>query len=973
MSSQRALLPSLFLLRMIIGLALSLLIGFSSVNAEPAIYARGKLWIQLSEIFYQTSPKNSDKSIVFPTQSSEFNALLQKYSATVQPQFTHDPISIQNPTFFQNQLHLHYLIHFPKDIPLEVVKNDLITIKEIVQVGLIPRYDALYIPNDYGLSGRSMWGFDSVHAPQAWDLQQGDSTVLAVTIDTGVDFNHPDLVQNIKINPLEDVNQNGLFDAVDNNGIDEDGNGYIDDVIGWDFVTVSVEEIDSVAVGEDYGPPDNTPMDVHGHGTHVCGSIAARTNNGIGVPAVSFNVKTLCLRSGFAWWNTSQNRLAGSGYADDFLPAIQYAVNRGARIISISFGGTSSYPPYQNVINFARANNCLVMAAAGNSNAQTLTYPAAYNGVMAVAALNTGNVKASFSNYGTWVDISAPGVNIWSTMVVNYYNANPYVAWQGTSMASPTAASVAALILSRRPAMTDDVLESILLSTAGNLNPYNPSYQNLLGAGIVDAYAGVSAVQTRPIIVSVPNGNETWSIGSTYSIQWSAFPEIPNVRIELNRNYPDGIWETLYSSTPNDGNESWTVTGSATNSARVRIVDPLNPTVGDSSNANFTLLQPPMFILQPNSLSLTIVGNSLRDTTTQNVAVTNFGSTPLSATISPNAGRNVSFLTSGQVGGPTYQWVSTAGGILGPTGDDQIATYSLPFRFPFLGHRFQTITVCTNGWLSFDNLDSSYANEALPTSQFNTLLAVFWDDLLIQSPSNIQILNDTLNNRWVVTWNNVRRWAQSSTNFTFQAILYENGTIDFQYGTMNFGSNPVYSATIGIQSYDRLLTSQVLHNTQVNSNWAVRFTQTLPFAFPAAPTIALNPFETMTFPVFFSPVGRALNQTYQGNFVFSGNFINSPVSLSLQMDVQAPVPPAVPNHLRINYIGGNAYLQWNAVSTDTLGNQLTQNPLYRVESQTNPYLTEGWITETTVSDTTAVISSSNYRYFRVRAVIPENQ
>ncbi|MCX7835683.1 MAG: S8 family serine peptidase [bacterium] len=939
--------------------------------SEPSPFARGKLWIQWDERFYQQSPKNRDQSIAFPTRSNEFNTLLQKYQATLKPQFTHDPISLKNPTFFSNQLHLHYIVYFANDIPVQQVLHDFSKVKEIKQIGPIPRYDAFYIPNDYGLSGRSMWGFDSVHAPQAWDLQQGDSTVLAVTIDTGVDFNHPDLIQNIKINALEDLNGNGLWDAADNNGIDNDNNGYIDDVIGWDFVSVSASEIDSVATGEDYGPPDNTPMDVHGHGTHVCGSIAARTNNGVGVPAVSFNVKTLCLRSGFAWWNTSQNRLAGSGYADDFVPAIQYAVNRGARIISISFGGSSTYPPYQNAINFARANNCLVMAAAGNSNAQTLTYPAAYDSVMAVAALNTGNVKASFSNYGTWVDISAPGVGIWSTMVVNTYNPNPYVAWQGTSMASPTAASVAALILSRRPAMSDDVLETILRSTAGNLNPYNPSYQNLLGAGIVDAYAGVLAVQTRPIIVSVPNGGEVWNVGSTYTVQWSAFAEVNNVRIELNRNYPNGIWETLFASTPNDGSEPWTVNGVPSSTARIRILNAANTTMGDTSNANFTILQPAFLGFNPTSLNVTLRGNSSSDTLTQNLTVTNIGSVPLTAIITPQAGRAVSYLHSNQTGGPTYQWVSTAGGFAGPTGDDQIGTYPLPFVFPFLGHRFSQITVCTNGWLSFDNLDSSYANEPLPSNQFNTLLAVFWDDLLVQSPGNIQILNDAPNQRYVIAWNNVRRWAQSSTNFTFQAILYANGTIDFQYATLNYGSNPAYSATIGIQSFDRQLTSQVLHNTQVTSNWAIRFTQTQPFAYPSAALLSLNALESVAFPILFSGNGRAMDQVYQGNILFTGNFTNSPLTLPIQLTLQTPIPPSSPQNVGITYVGSMLSLQWSAVTTDTLGNALPQPPQYRIESNINPYSISNWNSEAMTMDTTITIPvSTNRQYFRVKAVVP---
>ncbi|MCX7835857.1 MAG: S8 family serine peptidase [bacterium] len=574
-----------------------ILLGFStpSAFAQVEFYSQDRVWLMLNDSFWQTAIKEKDGSIRYPTGDAVLDRVMQQVSANrLEPMFTHDPISLKNPTFYENRLHLHYKIlwNYPqqKFDPYQLV-SQLKSSAAVNETDVIYLKHTTLTPNDWGLSGRNMWFLDSIKARSAWDNQQGNSSILAVTIDTGVEYNHEDLYPNIRTNPLEDVNGDGRFTSADNNGNDADGNGFVDDVIGWDFVSHSYTEIPgaSAATGEDYGPRDNTPYDVHGHGTHVMGSIAARTNNSIGVPAASFNVQTLAIRAGFAYIYSGQ--LRGSGYDDDFIAAIQYAVNRGARIISISFGGGGSSSAYQDAVNYARSNNCLVFAAAGNDNSSTVSYPAGYNGVLAIAALTTGNVKASFSNYGSWVDLSAPGTSIWSTMVVNTYNPNPYVAWDGTSMATPTAASVGALVLSGNPSLTDDQLETILLTTATSVNAQNPSYVNQLGSGIVNAQAAVATL--RPVNVVYPNGGETLTINSGVTIQWTYQPSVTNVRIELNRNYPSGTWETIVASTPSNGSYSWNVTAPTTTNARIRIVNTANSSQADTSNANFSIINAP--------------------------------------------------------------------------------------------------------------------------------------------------------------------------------------------------------------------------------------------------------------------------------------------------------------------------------------------------------------------------------------------
>jgi len=575
-----------------------ILIGTSGIVHAESPVAPDRVWIRFESGFYSSLLKMPLGPIACPTGNSKIDELMKKYDVKqLEPVYIHDPVSLADPTFQQLGMEREYRFIIPMSAgwtdPYKL-SEEFKSLSIIEDAAPIYRRDIDYTPNDWSLSGMNSWGIDTCHARQAWNVQRGDSTVLAVTIDTGVNYNHPDLWPNIMVNPLEDVNHDGRFTTADNNGNDADGNGFIDDVIGWNFVSHSYTEISGglAATGEQYSTRNNNPMDVMGHGTHVCGSIAASTNNGVGVAAASYNVKTICVRAGFGWVDNT-NALYGSGFDDDFEAAIQYAILRGARIISISFGGTGSDAAYQTAITYARSHNCLVLAAAGNNNTSTMSYPGAYTGVMAVAALDVGNVRASFSNYGTWVDISAPGVNIWSTMANNVYHATDYAAWSGTSMATPTAASVAALVLSRHPTMTSDTLEAVLRRTATNINAQNSGYIGQLGVGLINADSAVRSVAGPPVLITSPNGGESWQIGTTNTIYWSTSGSIANVKIELNRSYPSATWETIVASTPNTWTYNWTVTGAVTTTARIRVLNAANLSVGDTSSANFTIATVP--------------------------------------------------------------------------------------------------------------------------------------------------------------------------------------------------------------------------------------------------------------------------------------------------------------------------------------------------------------------------------------------
>jgi subtilisin family serine protease/PKD repeat protein len=328
------------------------------------------------------------------------------------------------------------------------------------------------VPNDpdfaklYGLhnTGQTVNGVNGtadadMDVLEAWDATYGSASVIVAVIDTGVDWTHPDLAENIAINSGE----------IPGNGIDDDNNGFIDDVRGWDFYA-----------------NDNNPMDEHLHGTHVAGTIAARRDNAVGVVGVAPQVKIVPLR--FLGAN-------GGGANSDAIESIAYANMRGIRLTNNSWGGGEASKTMQDVIEAGAAvpnGGAVFLAAAGNDGSTTPMYPAAYPSanILCVAASDASDVIASFSNRNGssgWVDVAAPGVNIYSTST-----GNSYRFLNGTSMATPNVAGVAALIVSIVPDLsaaniiswiknTVDVKTGLAnnVTTSGRVNANRAIFENL--------------------------------------------------------------------------------------------------------------------------------------------------------------------------------------------------------------------------------------------------------------------------------------------------------------------------------------------------------------------------------------------------------------------------------------------------------------------------------------------------------------
>ena len=330
----------------------------------------------------------------------------------------------------------------------------------------------------------NQWGMNDIGVKDAWKITMGNPNMIVAVIDTGVDYTHEDLLPNMWRNAGE-MGADAQGHDKSTNGIDDDKNGFVDDVVGWDFASNDNKpydlSTDAFSLISGHGNP--------GHGTHCAGNVAARAGNALGIAGVAPNVRIMALR-----FITEK----GEGTTADAIKAIKYAVDNGAKVLSNSWGSEGEDPSdatsnkaLHDVIQYAQDHNVLFIAAAGNGH-QGVGYdndtdpkpgvPASYNieNIISVAAIDNKDQLGSFSNWGArTVHIGAPGVDVYGTMVGNRYSdkvldfAGFTANWDGTSMATPHVAGAAALYWSAHPEKNWRDVKAAILASVKKIDALN--------------------------------------------------------------------------------------------------------------------------------------------------------------------------------------------------------------------------------------------------------------------------------------------------------------------------------------------------------------------------------------------------------------------------------------------------------------------------------------------------------------------
>jgi hypothetical protein len=539
-----------------------------------------------------------------------------------------------------------------------------------------PRFSELWGLNNTGQSGGTPDA--DIDAPEAWDIATGTNEIIVAVIDTGVDYTHPDLASNMWVNTAE---LNGIA------GVDDDGNGYIDDIYGYDFVN-----------------NDGNPMDDHYHGTHVSGTIGAVGNNGLGVAGVCWNVRIMALK----FLDSS-----GSGYTDDAIEAVQYAILMGANLSSNSWGGGGYSQALKDAIDAAGNANQLFVAAAGNSSSNndiSPAYPASYTSenIIAVLATDRYDNMSSFSNYGPIsVDIGAPGSDILSCQPGSNYQ---YLS--GTSMATPHVSGAAALIWSFYPSIPYQEVKNLLIQTADK----TPALAGrCVSQGRLNLYNAVNELGVPWLEFVPPNG--------------SVFPgEVNDVSVLFHGDVPVGTYQGQITVSTND---------------------PYTPEV----NIPVTMTVEPLdyFTELFNS------GDNDLDNRT--------------LTFIPNGSPHYYSLCTEQASAFP---VDPAGGTIVTLHDDDYYEVLLQgHTINFYGTSYDTFYIGSNGYITFVSGDTQYSEQFTKHFALPRISALF-DDLNPSAGGTISYKE--LPGRVVVTFQNVPEFSQTTTN-SFQIEMFFYGKI----------------------------------------------------------------------------------------------------------------------------------------------------------------------------------------------------
>jgi subtilisin family serine protease len=610
-------------------------------------------------------------------------------------------------------------------------------------------------PNDPSFG--SLWGLHNtglpdgtadadIDAPEAWDMVTGSAGVVVAVLDTGIDYTHPDLTANMFRNEAECLA----------NGVDDDLNGYVDDCHGIDTAN-----------------GDSNPFDDNVHGTHVAGTIGAAGNNGVGVVGVNWQVKLMPCK--FLGAN-------GKGDTADAITCLEYVAamkDRGVNVVATnnSWGGIGFSQALYDAVEVQQQKGILFIAAAGNSaadNDSTPDYPASLDlpNVVAVAATTRTDARSSFSNYGRrTVQLGAPGSDIRSTTPGNTYNS-----MNGTSMASPHVAGVAALLKAQNPSRDWRAIRNLILSggdTTGAMSGVTVTGKRLNAFGSVNCSGATVFSRLKPIADVVFTTTGSPITISALNIECAAGRG--NVAVGISGGgtltlVDDGV---APDQAAGDGIYSASYTPAV---AASRVL-----TFPDSSTVTVHALSPTSYTVQSTAFAYrTITGTNLN------------------------------------------------------LGDDTSAVLAAPFAINFGGGLFNTLYVSSNGAVNVTGPNNIYDNAPLPSAKAESLVAALWDDLkpLPNTDANVfwAVTGLAPNRELVIEWRNVGPFDCPSLGGTFQVVFFEGlADILFNYADTIFGgacasADRGAEATVGVQTSPSVARQYSHNSASVNDGTALLWT-----------------------------------------------------------------------------------------------------------------------------------------------------
>lgn len=416
-----------------------------------------------------------------------------------------------NPSDQADELTRWFACEFKDEIDLAAAQQALSQTAGVVDAHINHAFRLDFTPNDPLFS--EQYALRKISAPSAWDIERGDAEVLIAVIDTGIDYNHPDLGDNLWANDGETLN-----------GIDDDGNGFVDDLRGWDFT-----DAPNYPDGGDYLVRDNDPMDEHGHGTGAAGIIAAVADNELGIAGLAHGCRVMNLRA-----FTS----SGYGEEDDVASALLYAVDNGVQVVNMSFGDIFVSRILEDVVRYAYSRGMVMVASSGNSSTDAIHYPSGLAETISVGATDDADRLASYSNFGTTIDLTAPGSNIKSTTLNGEYQN-----WSGTSFSAPYVSAAAGLVLSQRPGLSADAVRAVLVNSTDDLG--DTGWDTQFGAGRLNVFGALNQDAHTLAQILTPRLDAGYSTGpaAVFGSAWS--PDFDSYRLYYGAGVNPKTWAPI--------------------------------------------------------------------------------------------------------------------------------------------------------------------------------------------------------------------------------------------------------------------------------------------------------------------------------------------------------------------------------------------------------------------------------------------